>query len=208
MRTRVKICGITRPADAALAVSAGADAIGFVLWPASPRAVTTEQVASIATGPLVARVGVFVNAAPAEVSQAVRDARLSAVQLHGDEEVDVYARVGTAVIKAIALTSEQDVARALALPAEVTLLIDCADRERRGGTGNVANWALARQVSKTRPVVLAGGLSAANVADAIREVQPWGIDVSSGVESAPGIKSADRMRELFAAVNTAEREEQ
>jgi len=209
MRTRIKICGITRSEDAALAIAAGADALGFVLWPGSPRAMTTEQVAAIdTTGPLVARVGVFVNAAPAQVSAAVRAARLSAVQLHGDEDVSGYARLGTPVIKAIALSSERDVAQALALPPEVTVLIDHSDTERRGGTGSVANWELARQVSKSRPVILAGGLSSANVATALREVQPWGIDVSSGVESAPGIKSAERMRELFAAVSAAQREEQ
>ena len=209
MRTRVKICGITRAEDAACAVASGADAIGFVLWSKSPRAVTAAQVANIATGgALVARVGVFVDASAAEVAEAVRTARLSAVQLHGDESVEDFRRVGAAVIKAMALENERDVARALALPAEVTVLIDSPAGERKGGTGTVSDWSLARLVSRARPVILAGGLSAANVVSAIRDVQPWGVDVSSGVEAAPGIKSVDRLRDLFSAVHAAEREEQ
>ena len=208
MRTRVKICGITRPEDAALAGELGADAIGFVLWPASPRAVNVEQASAIATpGAFAARVGVFVNASASEVAEAVRRARLSAVQLHGDENVADYARVGAPLIKAVTLAGSEDVAKALALPSEVTVLVDATDTRKRGGTGQLADWLLAKAVSDARPVILAGGLSATNVGDAIRAVRPWGVDLSSGVEQAPGVKSPERMRELFAAVAAAGREE-
>ncbi len=206
MRTRVKICGITRAEDAAEAIAAGADALGFVLWPGSPRAMTAERAAAIPTGAFVARVGVFVNASAGDVKRAVTEARLSAVQLHGDESALEYSNVGAPVIKAVALESNADVERTLALPAAVTVLIDTSDSVKRGGTGRNANWELARRVSEARPVILAGGLSASNVADAIEAVRPWGIDVSSGVEVSPGIKSGERLRELFAALAKAERE--
>ena len=207
MRTRVKICGITRPEDAALAVELGADAIGFVLWPASPRTVTAGQAGAIdTTGAFAARVGVFVNASANEVAEAVRVARLGAVQLHGDEAATDYSTVGAPLIKAVTLAGSDDVARALALPAEITVLVDASDRTKRGGTGRLADWSLAKEVSDVRPVILAGGLSASNVEDAIRAVRPWGIDVSSGVEEAPGVKSPQRMRELFAALAAVDRE--
>lgn len=207
MRTRIKICGITRPEDATLAVQLGADAVGFVLWPASPRAVTPAQAAAIdTTGGFSARIGVFVNAPPREVAEAVRVARLGAVQLHGDEDASDFSQVGAPVIKAMTLTDSSDVARAIALPAEVTVLVDASDSAKRGGTGRLADWSLARAVSDARPVILAGGLSASNVGDAIRAVRPWGIDVSSGIEAAPGVKSSERMRDLFSALAAADRE--
>jgi phosphoribosylanthranilate isomerase len=207
VRTRVKICGITRPEDAALAIELGADAVGFVLWPASPRAVTAGQAAAIDTaGAFTARIGVFVNASSHEVAQAVRAARLGAVQLHGDEHATDFSRVGAPVIKAVTLADSSDVEKAIALPADVTVLVDASDSTKRGGTGRLADWSRAREVSSARPVILAGGLSAANIGDAIRAVRPWGVDVSSGVESTPGVKSAERMRELFAALATVDRE--
>jgi phosphoribosylanthranilate isomerase len=207
VRTRIKICGITRPQDAALAVELGADAVGFVLWADSPRAVTAEQASAIdTTGAFCARVGVYVNAPPHAVAEAVRVARLAAVQLHGDEDVADFTQVGAPVIKALSLANSTDVASALALPADVTVLIDTSDATMRGGTGRLADWTLARQVSAARPVILAGGLSASNLGDAIRAVRPWGIDVSSGVETTPGVKSPERMRDLFAALAAADRE--
>ncbi len=204
MRTRVKICGITRAEDAALAGRAGADAIGFVLWPGSPRGISVEKAAGIRTAsPFVARVGVFVNQPPEEVAAAVRHARLCAVQLHGDEDPALYEGVGAPLIKAVALSTAEDVASAIALPPSVTVLVDAADPARRGGTGRAADWSLARQVSLARPVILAGGISATNASEAIHGVRPWGIDVSSGVESSPGLKDEERMAQLFAAVAAA-----
>lgn len=209
MRTRVKICGLTRDEDARAAIAAGADALGFVFWPDSPRAVTAGLAAAIAPDVgVVARVGVFVNQDPDEIARTVRDARLNAVQLHGDERVEDFVRCGAPVIKAVTIESDDDVTRALAYPGHVTLLVDAGDRARRGGTGVVANWDFARRVAAVRPVMLAGGLNAGNIAEAIRRVRPWAIDVSSGVETSPGRKSAERIVALCQAVADADREEQ
>jgi phosphoribosylanthranilate isomerase len=202
MRPRVKICGMTRAGDAALAVQMGADAVGFVFWPESPRAVTPDVARAIAATvpPLVARVGVFVNAPAREVTEIVRSVGLDAVQLHGDEPVDAYASVPARIIKAVVLESAADVERAAALPAHVTPLVDAADRIRRGGTGSLADWSYAAELAGRRLVMLAGGLTAENVAEAVRVVRPWAVDVSSGVETTPGVKSAERLAQFFAAV--------
>jgi phosphoribosylanthranilate isomerase len=206
MRTRVKICGITREVDAQAAIAAGADAIGFVLWPASPRAVTIDLAASIARDVfVVARVGVFVDVPPATVASAVKEARLDAVQLHGDEHVEHYAHCGAPLIKAVTLTNDESVERALALPPGVTLLVDADDAIKRGGTGRVADWTLARRVASARKIMLAGGLNRTNVARAIEEVQPWGVDVSSGVERAPGEKDTEAIAVFCQAVAAADR---
>lgn len=203
MRVRVKICGITRQEDAALAVELGASALGFVFWSDSPRCVSVEHAREIAAavGPFVARVGVFVNAPPEEVGRIVRAVRLDAVQLHGDEPVGRYLSWDTRVIKAVRLTSEDDVERAADLPRHVTPLVDAADAIRRGGTGQLADWDQAAALSLRRPIMLAGGLVADNVIGAIRKVRPWAVDVSSGVEAAPGVKSVERMTHFFQAVS-------
>ncbi len=196
---RVKICGLTRAEDAALAVELGADALGFIFWPKSPRATTIANVRAIGRSlpAFVTRVGVFVDASPDEVAATAADAGLDAVQLHGDEDVERYTAIDARVIKGLPLDDDAAVERVIDLPAHVTPLVDAADRERRGGTGRLADWARAARVSARRPIVLAGGLSADNVADAIRHVHPWAIDVSSGVEDAPGVKNAARLRQLF-----------
>jgi phosphoribosylanthranilate isomerase len=207
MRTRVKICGITRAEDAGLAAAAGADAIGFVFWPKSPRAVSVSQAAAIWTaGALVARVGVFVNETPARVREIVREARLTAVQLHGDEAVEAYASCGAPLIRAVSLSDAAAIEEATKLPSGVTLLVDARDDERRGGTGQRANWSLAAELASRRPIILAGGLTSENVAAAIQQVRPWAIDVSSGVESSPGIKSPARLTALFDAIGVAMQE--
>ena len=207
MRTRVKVCGITRAEDAGLAAAAGADAIGFVFWPKSPRAVTPAQAAAIWTaGALIARVGVFVNESPAIVRDIVREARLTAVQLHGDEQVEEYLSCGAPLIKAVSLSDAASVSAAAMLPASVTIMVDASDPVRRGGTGQLADWAQAAELGRLRPIILAGGLTPANVADAIRQVRPWAIDVSSGVELSPGIKNAASLTALFGAIGTAMQE--
>lgn len=208
-RTRVKICGITRPQDARAAVAAGADAIGFVFWKRSPRNIDAARAARISRElpPLIARVGVFVDASPRTVASLVRRVGLDAVQLHGDENPAAYHACGAAIIKAVSLRSRTDVAKALKYPRGVALLVDAHDVVRRGGTGELANWKSAAQVARRRPVLLAGGLAAGNVGDAIRAVQPWGIDVSSGVETRPGIKNAAKIRALMARVAAVDRED-
>lgn len=207
---RVKVCGITREADAALAVSLGAAALGFIFWPRSPRAITPAAARWIHAHvpPFVSRVGVFVNASPAEVADATAAAGLDVVQLHGDEPVEAYAGVGARIMKVAALETTADVERVLAWPSAVTPLVDAVDRERRGGTGRLADWTLAAQVAAARPMVLAGGLNAENVGEAVSRVRPWAVDVSSGVEDAPGIKSPARLRAFFASLAAASREDQ
>ena len=202
MNVRVKICGLTRPEDAAIAIELGASALGFVFWPDSPRVVSVETARLIASRmpPFVARVGVFVNMPPDEVARIVQAVRLDAVQLHGDEQVTRYTSWDTRLIKSVRLESDADVAAAANLPALVTPLVDAPDRVKRGGTGKTADWSRAAALSARRPIMLAGGLSAENVADAIRTVKPWAVDVSSGVEERPGVKSARRLTEFFSSV--------
>ena len=204
---RIKVCGMTRAEDVREAVRQGADAIGFVLWAASPRAVAVADAARIAAAvpPFVARVGVFVNASPAEVARAVREVGLDAVQLHGDENVDAYRDIGARLIKAVAPDTPQALEDALRLPAEVGVLVDARDPEKRGGTGRLGHWRHAAEIARVRPVILAGGLTALNVAEAIAVVRPWAVDVSSGVEDAPGIKSAARLSEFMSAVRASAR---
>jgi phosphoribosylanthranilate isomerase len=198
-RLRVKVCGITRQIDAARAVALGADALGFIFWPRSPRAIAPAEARIVLAGlpSLVNRVGVFVNASPRDVAEVVRAAGLDVVQLHGDESVEDYADVGARVMKVAALDSAEDVDRVLAWPEAVTPVVDAVDRERRGGTGRLADWALAARVAASRPLLLAGGLHAGNVREAVAQVRPWGVDVSSGVEAEPGIKSLERLQAFF-----------
>jgi len=203
MTPRIKVCGITRVEDAATAAELGAAAVGFVFWPRSPRRIPIETAREIGgiLPPFVARIGVFVDMPADDVVRIVDDARLDGVQLHGDEKTDPYRNLKARLIKAVTLDSDTDVKAAATLPAHVTVLVDATDRVRRGGTGRVADWTNAAALAAQRPIILAGGLTAANVGDAIRQVRPWAVDVSSGVESAPGVKSRERLEAFFAAVN-------
>lgn len=201
-RPRVKICGLTRADDAELAVTLGADALGFVFWSRSPRAVRAADARQITARlpPLVTRVGVFVDASPSEVAAVVREAGLDVVQLHGGESPDAYGETGARVMKVAALDHAGRVEEIAAWPEAVMPLVDAIDHDRKGGTGQVADWARAAELSARRPIALAGGLTAENVREAVTRVRPWAVDVSSGVESAPGRKSPERMRAFFAAV--------
>jgi phosphoribosylanthranilate isomerase len=197
----VKICGITRREDAEAAVTAGASAIGFIFWPGSPRFVDPFRAGEIARAlpPFVSVVGVFVNQSEAHINGVASVARLSVVQLHGDETPADAARVNRPVLKAVPVGAPGDEA----WPASVTLLVDAQDPVRRGGTGRTIDWPAAARLAARRRVVLAGGLTPENVADAIRTVRPFGIDVSSGVESAPGIKDHARLRALLETVRAS-----
>ena len=199
---RVKVCGITRIEDAALAVRLGADAIGFVLWDRSPRFVDPAAASAIASQlpPFITRVGVVVNQSVERVADFVAQAGLDVVQLHGDESLAPYRAASRRLVRAMAIESADDVVAALETPSDVTILADAADKTRRGGTGLRANWQLAAEVARRRPLILAGGLTAENVGEAIACVRPWAVDVSSGVEASPGVKSAERMEAFFAAV--------
>jgi phosphoribosylanthranilate isomerase len=202
--TRVKVCGIRRPEDARLAVELGATAVGFIFWPSSPRFIDPDRARGIVTGlpPLVASVGVFVDQPAAYVADVARALKLALVQLHGEEPVDDYVSRGLRVVKAVAVRPDRDAESTLArLPGEVGVLLDAHDPVRRGGTGRTIDWQVASRLARTRPVILSGGLSADNVRDAIETVRPYAVDVSSGVESGPGVKDADKLRAFFDAVN-------
>jgi phosphoribosylanthranilate isomerase len=195
----VKICGITRAEDAEAAVALGAAAVGFVFWPKSPRFVDPFRARAIAASlpAFVTPVGVFVNQPVDYIDQVASLVRLGAVQLHGDEEPDDAVRLKCPVIKAVTAGSTT-VDR---WPALVTLLVDAHDPVVRGGTGRTADWSAAAALAARRRVVLAGGLTADNIGEAIDRVQPYGVDVSSGVESAPGIKDRRKLEDLFKALS-------
>ena len=196
----VKICGITRAEDARLAASLGATAIGFIFWPSSPRAISPLRARAIvdALPASVTTVGVFVNAGRDEIEAAADEANLQAVQLHGDETPDLARSLSRRVIKAITLAGDID-ERVNEWPGTM-LLLDAHDAAKRGGTGRVIDWDRAAAIARAHDVILAGGLGPANVADAVARVRPAGIDVSSGVESSPGIKDPGKLRALFDAL--------
>jgi phosphoribosylanthranilate isomerase len=199
----VKVCGITRLEDAEAAVAAGARALGFIFWPESPRFLDPHRARAIVSAlpPFVTTVGVFVNQPTAYVNGVAALARLSAVQLHGDETIDEAARVARPVVKAIGVSAATQAGAADAWPARVTMLVDAHDPRRRGGTGRTIDWTVAAAIAARRRTILSGGLTADNVADAVARVRPFGIDISSGVERAPGIKDHARMRALFEVVH-------
>jgi len=197
----VKICGITRPADASAAVEAGANALGFVFWPNSPRFVDPYAARAIVgkLPPFVVPVGVFVNQPVEYVRGVAALVGLGAVQLHGDEDPAYLAGIRYAVIKAVSVGDRPD--QLDQWSPRTMLLLDVRDPVARGGTGRTIDWTAAASIARRRRSLLAGGLSPDNVAEAIALVQPYGIDVSSGVERSPGVKDPARIRALFEAVN-------
>jgi len=202
---RVKLCGITRHEDAELAASLDAWAIGFILWPHSPRAADPAVAAGIARTMQrrLDLVGVFVNPTLDEVVRAAAGIGLTHVQLHGDEGpafcTAVAERTGLRVIKAVSVASGADIQAAARFHTDL-LLLDTAAGSARGGTGQTWDWALAAQSHSHSPLVLSGGLTPENVADGIAAVHPWAVDVASGVESAPGIKDHAKVEAFMAAV--------
>ena len=202
----MKICGITRVPDAVHAAEQGATAIGFVLWARSPRAITVERAAEIAAElpPHVMRVGVFVNEPVESIRSIAERAHLTAIQLHGDEPPDYAAALDWPVFRAVSMADLNYATEAWT--SETALLVDNIDPVRRGGTGAVIDWSQAAAVAQTRRVVLAGGLTVDNVASAIRAVRPFGVDVSSGVEAAPGVKDSQKVTEFIANAREAFRQ--
>jgi phosphoribosylanthranilate isomerase len=199
----VKICGITRVDDAHQAIGCGANALGFVFWPRSPRFIDPFRARAIVKTlpPFVTVVGVFVDQSPAEINGIAALVPLHAVQLHGSEAPPTANAIRVTVLKA--LSGPDADASADHWETRVTLLVDAHDPERRGGTGRKADWSTAARIAARRPIILAGGLTPDNVAAAIGAVQPFGIDLSSGVESAPGIKDPVRLRALFDVVRAS-----
>jgi phosphoribosylanthranilate isomerase len=203
--TWVKICGITRREDALVAAGLGANALGFVFWPGSPRFIDAAAAGAIVRSlpPGVAAVGVFVDQPLEHVEEVARSADLRAVQLHGSETAEYCQRLAVPIIKAVGAGPTFRAAAATLWPSNVMLLLDADDPDRRGGTGAMANWPEAAAVARIRRIVLAGGLTPDTVAEAIRVVRPFGVDVSSGVESRPGVKDTDRMKRFIAAARAA-----
>jgi phosphoribosylanthranilate isomerase len=206
VRTRVKICGITRTADAAGAASAGADAIGLVFYPPSPRFISIERAREIrdALPPFVQTVALFVNADAAQVSQVIGRVHPAMLQFHGEESPEFCAQFGLPYVKAYRARTGAAPAAALEylrpFSRAAAWLFDSHVPEY-GGVGESFDWSLVPATDK--PVILSGGLSAANVAQAIRRVHPWGVDVSSGVESAKGVKDAAKIAAFIAEVRNA-----
>ena len=202
MDVKVKICGITNVEDAKAAVDAGADAIGFMFFPQSSRAVSIETAAEISQeiSPWIMRVGVFVNPEPEFVFAAIQQCGLNLLQFHGDETPEFCAQFGIMSMKAFRVKDAES------LPVMQTyqtqaLLLDSYVAGKQGGTGEKFNWDLAIDAKKFgKPIFLAGGLTPANVADAVRKVEPFGVDVSSGVEISPGKKDHQKVRDFVAAV--------
>ena len=205
MNVKVKICGITSTTDALAAVDAGADALGFMFYAPSPRFVKHESAAEIIRElpPFVAKVGVFVDPTEAEVRKAIEECGLDTLQFHGDEPPEFCRRFGLKVIKAFRIRDAESLQAAEAYPTEAWLL-DSYVSGQLGGTGARFNWDLATEAArKHRSVILAGGLTPENAAEAVRKVRPYGLDVSSGVESAPGKKDAAKVAAFIAAAKGA-----
>lgn len=202
MTVPVKICGITRPEDADLAARLGAAWVGFIFWPRSPRFVEPAAAAAILGGlpPHVGGVGVFVDQPVDEVNAVAEEVGLAAVQLHGRESPATCRACRRRVIKAVRLPGHGAGDDADAVWSGATILVDAFDPVRMGGTGRRVDWTRAARLARRRPLMLSGGLRAENVADAVRQVAPYGLDVSSGVESEPGVKDPHRLRAFFAAL--------
>jgi phosphoribosylanthranilate isomerase len=200
MRLGIKICGLTRPEDVDAAVAVGADAVGFVFYPPSPRAVTPETAARLARRlpPFVASVGLFVNAAEAEIEAALAEVPLTLLQFHGDETPAECERWRRPYLKAARVRPGLDLPQYAASFALARGLLLDTFTESYGGGGKTFDWSLVPPDSPL-PIILSGGLTPENVGEAIRRVRPSAVDVSSGVESAKGIKDHQRMADFIAA---------
>jgi phosphoribosylanthranilate isomerase len=202
--TRVKICGITNLEDALFATEAGADALGFVFYAQSPRCITPDRAQEIILRlpPFVAKVAVFVNEELDRVGKIMAYCSLDYAQLHGDETPEQVAVLAPRAIKAVRVRSAADVER-LTQYQTVAYLLDTYHPTKHGGTGEAFDWELAVEAKSHGPIILAGGLTPDNVADAIERVHPYAVDVSSGVEAAPGIKDHQKVQRFIIAAKGA-----
>ena len=205
MRTRVKICGITRTDDARAAAEAGADAIGLVFYPPSPRFLSTERAVEIrdALPPFLQTVALFVNPDAAQVAQVIGRVHPAMLQFHGDETPQFCAQFGLPFVKACRVRAGVDPLAYLERYARAAAWLLDSYVPEYGGVGESFDWSLAPG-KPARPLILSGGLQPDNVARAIRAVRPWGVDVSSGVESAKGVKDAAKMAAFIAEVRHAD----
>lgn len=203
VRTRVKVCGLTRPADASAAARLGADAIGLIFYPPSPRGVDIDQAAAIrgVLPPYVTVVGVFVDARADFVERAIRQVALDVVQFHGDEDPGFCARFHRPYIKAVRVQAGFDLGQAAARYAGASaLMLDSFDSEKPGGTGKTFDWSLV-PAQPSLPLILAGGLTPENVASAIALTAPFAVDANGGVETSPGIKDPEKIERFIREVN-------
>lgn len=198
---RVKICGITRLEDALAACEAGASALGFVFYEPSPRYIEPGRVRRIvrALPPFVTPVGVFVNKGAEEINRIVSQSGVTLVQLHGEEPAELVGELTVPALKAVRVRGEEDLDGLRAYRVQAYLL-DSHVPGQYGGTGVSFRWEVAAKAKSLGPVILSGGISADNVAEALRCVEPFGIDVSTGVETSPGVKDPDKIRALFGEV--------
>lgn len=205
----MKICGITRLDDALRAGELGASAIGFVFWPKSPRFIDPYRARTIsrALPPFVTAVGVFVDEGLDYVKGVAKLVGLGAIQLHGSESVEYAQQIGHRVIRSVSVGPDFDPAGVDSIPTSMTVLLDVHDPARRGGTGRTIDWRLAAAVALRRRVILSGGLTPDNVDAAIREVNPYGVDVSSGVEQEPGVKDPVRLTRFFETIKRSHGED-
>ena len=200
----VKVCGITRAEDGQAAIQAGASALGFIFYPPSPRYISPERVASmILELPASAvKVGVFVGTGAEDINRVVAQCGLNWVQLHGGEPADLMAQLNCPAYRAFRLKEQSDMAMVNDAPDRMVLL-DTFDPDHYGGTGRPFNWDWARKIAAGRQVILAGGLTPGNAVRAVGAACPAGLDVSSGVETSPGIKDAAKLAEFFYVLREA-----
>ena len=201
----VKICGITNLDDANMAADLGADALGFIFVPSSPRYIPPEKAAAI-TAHLpesLVRVGVFVNAGRREILETVEKAGVNCLQLHGDESPDDVKDFTLPVWKAFRISDRFDPQALDAYSAEAYLL-DTFSPDSYGGTGRTFDWNIARRLNTDRKIILSGGLNPENIARAVEHIRPYGVDVNSGVEQQPGKKNAELLRRLFVNIRNVQ----
>jgi phosphoribosylanthranilate isomerase len=201
MSVKVKICGITNTPDALAAAEAGADALGFMFYDKSPRQISIPKAAEVIRqlSPFIIKVGVFVDASEDLVMRAIGDCGLNLLQFHGNEAPEYCTQFGLMSMKAFRIRDAQSLEALASYPTDAWLL-DAFVADKLGGTGERFNWDLAIEAKKAgRPIFLAGGLTPSNVAEAVAKVQPYGVDVSSGVEAEPGRKDHAKVREFIKA---------
>lgn len=202
---RIKICGITQPQQGKAIASLGATALGFICVPSSPRHVTVEQIRAVIEQlpEKIDKIGVFANSTALEITQTVVNSGLTGVQLHGDESPEFAMQLrqllpNVEILKALRIRSFEDIDTAATYTTTAdTLLLDAYDPQQLGGTGTTLDWAMLQQFSPSCPWFLAGGLNPDNIVEALTHVSPSGIDLSSGVERAPGDKNLDKVAKLF-----------
>ena len=201
MHVRIKICGITRYEDARIAANLGVDALGFIFHPASPRYVHPSAVREIVRQlpPFVSRVGIFVNASESAMSETAQVAGLDTIQLHGDESPACAERLPLPVIKAFSIRSDSDLS-ILDTYRVAGYLLDTWDESVRGGSGKTFDWGIAEKAARSYTTILAGGLGPTNIREALDAVNPYGVDVNSGVEISPGVKNPAKMKDVISLV--------